>query len=265
LEPYPRIYVEYGPLSGELLLGDSGDFIEGCPSNEALAGVGDHNGDGYDDLLVGDYLDASGGTWSGAAYVYHGPVLGVTDYLSGSGAAIVGDKWDQVGIAVAGAQDTNLDGYDDVLVTIGGSETADSTGVCLFLGPLDGVSSVWDADVVMVRPYGHDQKIFSVAGPGDLDGDSWPDIVAGAPSENGGGYNTGGVWVVFGPVSGTIELANEAISMAGEVYDQAGTYLDALGDLDGDGLPEFAAFAYADTREDLCVSYVVPGSLWTDE
>jgi hypothetical protein len=74
----------------------------------AFAGLGDVNGDGYDDIAVGDYLASS----TGEVRVYTGNASGVTAALTltaPSGATNLGD-------ALTGG-DVNHDGYTDLVVT----------------------------------------------------------------------------------------------------------------------------------------------------
>ena len=45
---------------------------------------------------------------------------------------------------------------------------------------------------------------FSVAGLGDLDLDGVPDLVAGSPDDNDGGFDRGSIWVLFLKTDGTV-------------------------------------------------------------
>ncbi|HIL32880.1 MAG TPA: hypothetical protein EYG25_01115, partial [Candidatus Poseidoniales archaeon] len=84
--------------------------------------------DGYDDVIVGAYRDAS---YTGKAYVWHGSSTGLS-YDSGDDAgdadwSIAGEGTnDYYGASVASAGDVNGDGYDDVIV--GAYRDASSTG-----------------------------------------------------------------------------------------------------------------------------------------
>jgi hypothetical protein len=79
-----------------------------------VAGAGDVNGDGYDDLVVGANLYDDGSTDEGGAFVYLGGASGpasTPDWQAESEQASA-----DFGIAVAGVGDVDGDGYDDIAV-----------------------------------------------------------------------------------------------------------------------------------------------------
>jgi len=68
-----------------------------------VAGAGDVDGDGYDDVLVGAHGDDTGGTLAGAVYLVLGPMSG-TASLATADAKFVGEEAsDAAGDALAGA------------------------------------------------------------------------------------------------------------------------------------------------------------------
>lgn len=80
----------------------------------SFGSAGDVNGDGYADIIVGGYLWHDGETGEGGAWVYHGSSTGVISAPKWYGQ---GDQTSaHYGSSVAGAGDTNGDGYAEVVV-----------------------------------------------------------------------------------------------------------------------------------------------------
>ena len=78
--------------------------------------VGDVNGDGFQDLAVGAYLEDTGGINAGAVYLMMGPVSGTILVDNSDGGFIGQADGDRAGWSIAGPGDVNGDGIDDVLV-----------------------------------------------------------------------------------------------------------------------------------------------------
>lgn len=273
LDPLNRVYLEYGPLEGEHSLGDDGNYVEGHGEfGWSMQGVGDTDGDGLDDVWTSAWGESTFVPIGGAAVLRAGPAEGrVLDFEAEGG--VWGDEWDEVGLAVGRAGDVNQDGYQDMLTTVngngegagGGDAFSGDAEAVLVYGPLHEHVSIWDVPALRMTMHGScAHSIDNLTGPGDLDLDGWPDLVLAAAGEDMDARGTGVLWVVFGPEQGVVNLPDEAVSLAGEAFDNVGfESLDPLGDLDGDGTLEFAAHAYAFHQES-CVSYLVPGSLWAE-
>jgi hypothetical protein len=105
----------------------------------AIAGVGDVNGDGYADILVGAYGYQAG---RGKAYLYLGSPAGLGSEPAWTGeGANAGDRF---GGAVAGAGDVDGDGFDDMLVGAHGFPEGEARGlVRVYHGSADGVRALW--------------------------------------------------------------------------------------------------------------------------
>ena len=82
----------------------------------SVARVGDVNGDGFQDLAVGAYLEDTGGINAGAVYLMMGPVSGTILVDNSDGGFIGQGDGDRAGWSIAGPGDVNGDGIDDVLV-----------------------------------------------------------------------------------------------------------------------------------------------------
>ncbi|MFT5587402.1 MAG: hypothetical protein ACI9VR_005012, partial [Cognaticolwellia sp.] len=82
----------------------------------AISSAGDLDGDGYDDLMVGAHFDNDMGLDSGSVYVYYGSASGLDTASEQKLTASDGASSDRFGSALAGGQDFDGDGYDDVAV-----------------------------------------------------------------------------------------------------------------------------------------------------
>lgn len=131
------VTVFYGPLDGTAKLGDANYKLATfrVASTLSVDLAGDVNGDGAQDLVVGDGYGSSTPSKDGAgrAYIVLGPFGEGTEDLADGGITIAGEsQGTHVGFSVAGVGDTNADGFDDVLVGAP-SETAQGRA-WLYLG-----------------------------------------------------------------------------------------------------------------------------------
>ncbi|MEM7201680.1 MAG: integrin alpha [Planctomycetota bacterium] len=190
----------------------------------SVAAIGDFDGDGVPDAVIGMPGDDTAGTdvgrailVSGASGTVVGSLLGVT--LRG-----------EFGTAVAGAGDVNGDGYADIIV---GAPLSNVTGANV--GEAMVFSGVDQALLYSIAGSGADDFLgTSVAGLGDVNGDGLGDFAVGAPKDDNVAINGGSV-VVYSGADGlplyTIDGANDG--------DELGTSVAGLGDTDGDGVPDF--------------------------
>ncbi|HWB81701.1 MAG TPA: Ig-like domain-containing protein, partial [Nannocystaceae bacterium] len=133
-----RVFVVHGKADttavalGDVATGAGGFVIEGIASEDragdAVAGAGDVNGDGLEDIVVGVPLANAGATNTGRTYVIFGRTATTAMQLSSvaggnGGFAIDGTAaLDQAGDAVAGAGDVDGDGLADVILGAPGAE-----------------------------------------------------------------------------------------------------------------------------------------------
>ena len=110
--------IVYSGLDGAMLRTFDGE-ADNDHFSEALAGAGDVNNDGFDDIIVGAWANSAGGAQAGRAYVFSGQTGGVLWTFTGE------EPGDTLGDAVGGAGDVNNDGYDDLIV---GAPTNDFAG-----------------------------------------------------------------------------------------------------------------------------------------
>jgi len=238
-------YLLLGPLGSDTYLSAADAQLTGEAASDdagiALAGAGDVDGDGQDDLLIGAYGEDSGGSSAGAAYLVLGPVS-LSQSLSSADAKLTGAaSGDYAGRAVAGAGDVDGDGHDDLLVGAYGEDSGGTTAgaAYLVLGPVSGELSLAAADAILSGESDATYAGRDVAGAGDLNQDGHADLLVGAWGYSSGGSNIGAGYLVLGPVSGSLDLSAADALLTGENSgDYAGLELAGGGDSDGDGYPD---------------------------
>jgi len=196
-----KAYLVLGPGAGTIGLASAdavfwGD-VQYADAGYSVAGVGDTDADGYDDVMISE-----AGWGNGNALLFLGPISGdVTS--SEADATIEGvHGWYTVGWAIAGAGDANGDGYDDVLVSAPNSNGYDHTNsagsLVLHYGPLYGDIPVDEAHVLLKGQGAYEEAGDSVAFPGDLDGDGIQDLAIGSQYGDDAGYWAGMVYLLDG-------------------------------------------------------------------
>jgi hypothetical protein len=226
-------------LAGVASLGSADARWEGVSANDGLGAcdtVGDQDGDGLPDFVFGA-PGYNAGTGAGAIYVVSGRSTG--GVVSAGLARRTGiTAEDAAGYAVSGVGDFDRDGWDDVLVGGYGADTGGSGSGAAWLlsGPVSGTGSLSTADVVFVGESAGDAAGWSVAAAGDTDGDGDVEVLVGAPSSAAAGTGAGRVYLLEGPLSGSVDLSAADAVLSGEgTSDAAGYAVAGVGDTDGDG------------------------------
>ncbi len=247
----------------------------------AVSGAGDVNGDGFDDVIVGDrYGGSFDGTYSGTSYVVFGRATGFDAHIDSSsldgknGFRMRGvDSNDDTGGSVSSAGDINGDGFDDVIVGADGAGGSYDSGASYVVF---GKASGFDAQIDLSELNGSDgfrlegEKFFtsfghSVSSAGDINGDGFDDLIIGTSSDYGYGhfYSSTPSYVVFGKASGfdAILSMDDLDSDAGFRIDNGnqkdllGSTVSGAGDINDDGLDDLILNA-----PESGLSYVIFGS-----
>lgn len=202
-------------LSDSIPIDSTGDYL-----GAAIANAGDVNGDGYEDVILGAY---GHDRFSGESLVYLGSPsgLGETPATTLLGA----DPDAQFGTSVAGAGDTNGDGYDDIVIGADGSGANGTAYVYLGSegGIVDGPRTAMAGDST-VSGLGH-----RVAGIGDVNGDGYADVAIGmSPGSNS-------VWLYTGSASGIPAEPDLKLSLSATP-----SAIASAGDVNGDGFGDLA-------------------------
>ncbi len=181
-----RAWLVSGPLSGALAMEDLGVSIAGLNAEDAMgagldAGV-DVNGDGYEDLLLGaPDRTVEGASSAGSAWLMLGPISASRD-ASTYDARYRGDTTgERLGSAVVFAGDLDGDGAEDIAVGAPGVDGGggDMGEVWLYLSAHSGSYEPEDASLALRG--GQEGLLLgsALAAPGDLDGDGYPELLAG--------------------------------------------------------------------------------------
>jgi len=214
-------------------------LVEGNQSQAALgtsvAAAGDVNRDGFSDVIVGAPVESDGTIDEGAAHVYLGSPMGLSTAPVWTVAS--GHEGSRFGSAVAGAGDIDGDGYSDVLVGapyLNGSYV-DEGEVFLYLGSASGpqTTAAWNL------MGGQDGAYLgaAVASAGDVNGDGYSDLIAGAPGFDGALADQGRVLLYLGSGSaGSVLYDWEARGSTPGAM--AGASVSSAGDVDGDGFAD---------------------------
>lgn len=211
------------------------------PFGEIASGIGDINGDGYDDFAIGskNYGNATG--WMpGKVWIYFG---GATIDTAAS-IEIQGRYFhDTFGTLIKPAGDVNNDGYSDFLISAPYNWSNGKGYAVLVLGG----SSINNNNIIILNNDNLSGRFgFSMEGVGDINKDGYDDFVIGSPQgEMVNGKYPGKAYVYYGgnPVSNAPAYIIEEPEESNFGFD-----IINAGDVNGDGIGDFFITSYASKR-----------------
>ena len=210
----------------------------------SVAGAGDVNGDGHDDVVVGAPGADGGLPGEGLALLYTGASSGLSTAAAWTGQG--GQVLAGLGAAVAGPGDVDGDGYADLL--IGAPEQGPNGQVHLYLGSSSGPAAApaWSHEWASGADFGQ-----AVAGAGDVNGDGLADLLVGAPNHMEALLGEGAAILFLGGLDGPGD-APDWVAFGGQELAGLGTSVARGGDLDGDGYGDIVVGApgWDDTGSD---------------
>lgn len=205
----------------------------------SLAALGDVDGDTRADFAVGATRGSTG--------------VGYVRIVSGAGGAtlrtFVGTSVnDRFGVSLAAIGDLDLDGVTDLAIGAERSDVAATdAGSVLVISSATGTTLRSWFGATALDEFGH-----AVAGVGDLSADGVPDVLVGAwNADAGSGFLPGSVSLISGANGSVLGLWSGITA-----DDHLGKGLAGLGDVNGDGVPDFG---YS-SRHDLNDQH--PGNVW---
>ncbi len=181
-----------------------------------VSGIGDFNGDGTVDYVIGQSNRDTGYVDSGATFIFSGANASHFSFYGGAAAA-------HLGVQVAGIGDYNNDGYADVIV-------GTNMEHAVYIGGTGGtpLQSVINGDPST-------GFAASLIGIGDYNGDGFADFAIGAPADMSG---RGAIHIYTGNADG---ILNVTATLVGDTGQNIGTQLASIGDVNGDGRSDFLA------------------------
>ncbi|MDQ3019082.1 MAG: integrin alpha [Bacteroidota bacterium] len=195
----------------------------------SVSDAGDVNGDGYSDVIVG----ANGyNSNTGRAYIFYGGAA----MNNGADIILTGQAVDNYfGTSVSTSGDINRDGYSDVIAGASGYNTSTGRAYIFYGGALMNNA----ADVIFTGETTATAFGYSVSEAGDINGDSYDDIIVGAYTHTS---FTGKSYIYFG--GAPMNNGADVILNGESTFNRFGASVSTAGDINGDSYPDVIVGAW---------------------
>ena len=260
------VYIFYGKATGwnkGMSYSDADAHLwgkAGMTFGSTLEIVGDMNGDGFDDLVIGQqYWPSSSVPCSGKVYIVYGSstrLSGDIEIATFSTYSFKGSiPGDHLGSAVWGGGDVNGDGLDDILIGADQNSQFGTNAGMVYL--VLGQKAKWGSEVNITKAASasiHGTALSLLGNHpsknGDFNGDGLTDVLIPCTKCDGKGNQFGTVSIIFGKRTGW--AMDQSILNADASY--SGTHMfgvsgetrisSSVGDVNGDGYDDLAACDY---------------------
>jgi hypothetical protein len=218
-----------------------------------VAGAGDLNGDGYDDIVIEDYFNTQPGKIeAGRFFIIFGRASNwsIDTPITDADAWYLGEAaYDHLSSDVEIVGDVNNDGLDDILVGAGWNDEngTDKGQTYLIFGRASGWSKnalITDvANASFIGEFDSDMAGHQVGKAGDVNNDGYDDFLIFCDNNNIYGNLSGKIHLILGKADGwamDVNLSTAEASFYGEYADDhAGWAMGGAGDVNADGYDDF--------------------------
>lgn len=237
-----------------ILNGESGQDMFGL----SIAGAGDVDRDGFDDLVIGA-PHAPSGTSSGKAYLFRGNAAGL-DSLPAWTSADEGVSG-LLGWSIATSTNLTFDGFADVVVSAPGFDVGAPVLGRVLLYP--GSSTGPTKEPTQVLSASEPGTLFGYAiSTGDVDHDGDDDLIVGEPLYPSAEVSSGRALLYLS--NGGVYATSPAWTAEGSSGSRFGMALDLRGDVNNDGFRDAVVGApyssFGDAAHEAGATYVFLGS-----
>ncbi|MFZ0548704.1 MAG: integrin alpha [Candidatus Promineifilaceae bacterium] len=246
-----QAFVFHGSPTGLSLTADW-EPVRSLPDSSfggSVSTAGDVNHDGYSDVIVAANGFSTNPPINEQVFVYFGSSSGLSTVANWTVESDEG--YQDFGRKVGTAGDVNGDGYSDIIITAPDYENGQQQEGAAFVyhGSATGPSSTpdWTAE--------GDQTVIyfgeSAGTAGDVNGDTYSDVIVGAPLYESGQVAVGAAFVYYGSPTG-LSLTADWMAESDQKDSVFGWSVGLAGDINGDGYSDVIVGAPA-------YSFAAPG------